>query len=69
MRMAMVRAASLRGSNINIFLPSNHGSFKSVNGNNVLFPAPGGALMISVFDCDKCDFTESIISVTGRSDV
>src|SRR3954462_12882664 len=66
MRAAMVFAASLLGSSIMIFLPLSQDCSSSAKGSSVLFPAPGGALTISVFCCANCSRTCAIISVTGR---
>jgi len=43
MNTAALRAATRRGSNITIFLPSNQSASTSASGTWVVLPAPGGA--------------------------
>ena len=47
-RMAMLRAARRRGSSIITFLPCKNACSNTTSGSKVLFPAPGGALIINV---------------------
>jgi hypothetical protein len=49
-----------------IFLPSSQFSFKNDKGSNVLFPAPGGALTMSVLASVKWEITCVMISCTGK---
>lgn len=67
MRWAMDFAANLLGSSIKIFFPCKNGSFNNANGKTVLFPAPGGALTIKVFDEESCLLTVDKISTMGNS--
>src|SRR5690606_27740427 len=69
MRWAMLLAARRRGSSMTIFLPCSQGSSSRARGRTVLFPAPGGVLIMRVF----CSFnncrTRGMVSAMGRSTV
>jgi hypothetical protein len=62
-RSATARAASRRGSSINIRLPAAQGSSSRTNGTTVLFPAPGGAISTA----DECSRSARRSSGNARS--